>query len=444
MAILETSHQAEAPDDFRAQATVEQEKIKKDDWDYELTNFVRANEHELVECPWDPGVEMTISAITLQWYIYVEDIAPGNADSVLAELRQLLANKQQTVKDELEDELKYDLEDELKAPQATKQPESGLKPILSTAKETRSVESKPVKQIATAVTVTSEPLDPPVSKTPVTAGSTYGNSAAYTSASTADISPSPKKSSTEQHKVTAQPYPETQVPNIALTNFEVKLDLPKKIEEDPQIEQLQVIEQPALPSPANDRLNQVQEIATGIRTPELPAPINPEIVEVNKRELYETGATEQDDFSEIEDILVEIVESAQQSGIETAQKTHEIMAKIIDTPFVVSGEDIDESQVQQEIQLLFTELLENLGIDYTPELIESLSRQILNNRFVLGAENVADINDEEEPNQSSGASTVVQQLTTALAHIKSAIDQACAIGKSALMHFGLSLASIDS
>src|SRR5207247_9449197 len=93
---------------------------------------------------------------------------------------------------------------------------------------------------------------------------------------------------------------------------------------------------------------------------------------------------------------------------------------------------INEVEGQEELEELFTELLDKVGIDYAPELVESLAR--LTFKWHL-ADEIEKLKNEEEIDKApvgSGTHEIIKKLLAGLSIIKKVISQAGAIGKSAL------------
>jgi len=150
-------------------------------------------------------------------------------------------------------------------------------------------------------------------------------------------------------------------------------------------------------------------------------------------------------IEEIEDSLIQLAERIEASEPETTEKVNEILDKIINVPAkpeAHNGENIiTEVEAQEELEELFAELLDDMGIDYTPELIESLASLTL--KWHLTDE-IEKLKDEEEANsapQASGTHKIIKKLLAGLSTIKKAIAHACAIGKSALQLYATNSAT---
>jgi len=141
-------------------------------------------------------------------------------------------------------------------------------------------------------------------------------------------------------------------------------------------------------------------------------------------------------IEEIEDSLIQLTGRIKASEQEATEKVNEILDKIIEVPAKLeasSGENIiTEAEAQEELEVLFTELLDKMAIDYTPELIESLSYLTL--KWHL-ADEMQKLKNEEETDkapQDSGTHEIIKKLLVGLSIIKKAFAHASAIGKSAI------------
>jgi hypothetical protein len=139
-------------------------------------------------------------------------------------------------------------------------------------------------------------------------------------------------------------------------------------------------------------------------------------------------------IEETEHILRQLSEELALSQPEAAEAVIEILDKIMEVP---AGLKSDESEIttqddaQAELEELFTELLDKMGIDYTPQLIESLARLSIDWQL---DEQVQKLKPEEpdRPSQGAGTHEIIRKLLAALGAIKKAIARASTIGQSAL------------
>lgn len=140
------------------------------------------------------------------------------------------------------------------------------------------------------------------------------------------------------------------------------------------------------------------------------------------------------EFEGIEDVLLQLVESIENSEPETAEALNEILDKIIEVPAMLEGDgenSLSELEAQEQLEELFIELFELAGIDYTPEVIESLANLIINSHL---AEEIDNPEYEETSLASHGIGTheIIKKLLAVLNSIKKAIAHAATIGRSAL------------
>ena len=146
---------------------------------------------------------------------------------------------------------------------------------------------------------------------------------------------------------------------------------------------------------------------------------------------------------EIEKSMIQIVEHIEDSEPEIMAAANKILDEIKVMAAKLEAEEeediIDEAQVQEELEQLFTELFETLGIEYTPVLIESLVALTAQsqNAYEIGKD---DYQAEATPPHDRGTHEVIRELLASLGPIKITLP-ANAIGKSALRLYSYSLAA---
>ena len=150
---------------------------------------------------------------------------------------------------------------------------------------------------------------------------------------------------------------------------------------------------------------------------------------------------------EVESTLTQLAECITASDAQITETVNEHLDKIIETIAkfeVPDRENIDtEAMVQEELEELFTELFNLVGITYTPETINYLARQTL--IWHLGDE-IEKLKGEEETEEEvqpdSGTPAIVKKLIAALRMVKRAAERhVYAIGRVALVlcNFNLQL-----
>jgi hypothetical protein len=150
-------------------------------------------------------------------------------------------------------------------------------------------------------------------------------------------------------------------------------------------------------------------------------------------------------IEEIEDSLIQLAEHIEASELETTENVNGTLDKIIEVPAKLdehNGENsITETEAQEELELLFTKLLDILDIDSTPELIESLALLTLKWHLAHDLEKLK--NEEEIDNvpQGSGTHEIIKKLLVGLSKIKKAMSYASAVGRSTLQLYVFSLAA---
>lgn len=139
---------------------------------------------------------------------------------------------------------------------------------------------------------------------------------------------------------------------------------------------------------------------------------------------------------EIEASLICVAEQIESSEPETVEIVHQILDKIVSLQAMLENqttkETITEVEIQEKMEEQFTELFNRLGIDFTPELIDSLV--LLTIKWHLGEEIKSRKQEEEtdETPQGYGTHEIIKKLLSGLGKIKKTMANAYVIGKSIL------------
>lgn len=148
---------------------------------------------------------------------------------------------------------------------------------------------------------------------------------------------------------------------------------------------------------------------------------------------------------EIEDSLIELAERIKASDSQTTEMANESLDKIIEVPaeLETSGDEniIAEARPQEELEELFTELLDTMGTRHTPELIKYLAHQTLTWHLVDEIEKLKDEEETDQAPQDSGTHVIIKKLIAGLKTIKKATRHAYAIGRSALALYSFNFAT---
>jgi hypothetical protein len=144
--------------------------------------------------------------------------------------------------------------------------------------------------------------------------------------------------------------------------------------------------------------------------------------------------------------LIEDVDMA--SNTETTKAFNEVLEKVTETT-VKKGLEKDtnaatettEAELQEELEELFIKLFETAGLDYTPELGESLTHLVI--KWNLAAEIKKPKNSEgfDELPQISDTNEAIKQFLVGISNFRQAMLHASEIGKSALHLSNFNLAA---
>jgi hypothetical protein len=154
---------------------------------------------------------------------------------------------------------------------------------------------------------------------------------------------------------------------------------------------------------------------------------------LHQPEEIEASGTEQfDKTDEIKDILTSLPRYIELAGPETAEAVNAVLDRIDEISAGLeideSGELINEAGIREELEKLFTDLFDHLGIEYSPGLIETLVYRTINEYQAGWTEEPAD----EGAAQDSGTNEAIKKLLAGSNSIRRAMSQALVIGKSAL------------
>lgn len=141
-------------------------------------------------------------------------------------------------------------------------------------------------------------------------------------------------------------------------------------------------------------------------------------------------------FKAVEDSLTQLGECIEIAEAEVAKTVNEIMDKIAEVPARLDPATdeavIDENQAKAELEELFTELLEIMEIDYTPELVESLARLTIHLHLTGKIKELESRNEIDETPQGYGTHEIIKQLLTSLSTFDRPFEYAWALGRSVL------------
>lgn len=143
---------------------------------------------------------------------------------------------------------------------------------------------------------------------------------------------------------------------------------------------------------------------------------------------------------EIEETMINLAEYIDSSEPETAEMANDILEKIVEVTerFESDEYDIPQIEAHEEIEELFIELLDVIGVEYTPDLTESLARLALD--WLPAAENESPEIQPAAGNtaQDSGTHEIIKKILIGLNDSQS-VSQACSVGRSALRLYSLQL-----
>ena len=149
---------------------------------------------------------------------------------------------------------------------------------------------------------------------------------------------------------------------------------------------------------------------------------------------------------EVEATLIEVNEKIKISEPETIEKANTILDEVIEIAASFHAEQDEnnavEAEVQEEVEELFTNLLSELGIDYTEELIESLATITLRWDLAHELEELKPEKDadEDQTKHDVGTHEIITKILKALSRLKDALAHANELGRFALQLCSFSFA----
>lgn len=160
--------------------------------------------------------------------------------------------------------------------------------------------------------------------------------------------------------------------------------------------------------------------------------VSAQIKTIKPEQAFHTNLT----VAEIEEAVSQLSEQLKNTEPEITEKADKILDRIIEVSARVEAQTGEEiitgSETQEQLEELFTELLDSVGMDCTPELIESLVN-LTRKRHLAGK--YVDLETEAEGGQArqdSGTHEFINKLLLGLSDIKKAMAHASAIGRSVL------------
>jgi hypothetical protein len=137
---------------------------------------------------------------------------------------------------------------------------------------------------------------------------------------------------------------------------------------------------------------------------------------------------------EVDEILIQLVEQIVAAEPEDVEAMNEILDKLIEVPSKLEARDYNltaEAEIQEEIEELYTDLLDNMRIEYTPELIETLTRLTIKWRLAEKIKEPKQRDIEDEVPSDPGTHEAIRRLLLGLSNTQK-MAHAYALGKSAL------------
>ncbi|HET9850077.1 MAG TPA: hypothetical protein VFP35_00390 [Candidatus Saccharimonadales bacterium] len=140
----------------------------------------------------------------------------------------------------------------------------------------------------------------------------------------------------------------------------------------------------------------------------------------------------------IETALQQLSEFTKTNQPEASENLNPILDKISEVSAKV--DENSEAETQEELEELFVRLFEESGVDYTPELVESLAAVTITRHLLNPAEEIEDKIEKDDMPHESGTHEIIKKLLAGISTIKKALAHAYVIGRSALLLYRFSFA----
>lgn len=144
---------------------------------------------------------------------------------------------------------------------------------------------------------------------------------------------------------------------------------------------------------------------------------------------------------EIEMTISELTEKMENLEPRETETSVQILDQIDEAPAKLKasaeGEFINEKEVQEELEELFTDLFDELEVEYTPELIDAFVSLSLKPYFEEAKE--IEVEDEAGDNdsQNRGTHEIIRKILTSITDLKKTLANAYLIGRSAVRLYTL-------
>jgi hypothetical protein len=428
-----------------------------------LTPTVSANADVIVNCPWLGGLPVTLSEAMKT---YPTPMIEEDPYTLLGVVMELLANR--SVEEENEDsdsedeavESKDNItpennNDDIKeiTPDKTKQAEQKKTDEAKHQKESVSLNKSQTHQADTKTAGSSELKDGrktntkpgSTSEKPVdVAGLTFDIQPAETDQDMAPDNPS------NEITTSAETLELPGLDNNSETTLEGAIELtneiPKATEikavatliyEDEVSRPVDLLDETILPEQNEEKYDETPEINHDNSLTEEET----ENYDLNEQEQVQTVEPEQPEQinfadGEVEELLTALTESIKISEPETAKTARELLDEIAEITDNLETDDtgmiVGEDEAQQEIEELIIKLFDELGIEYSPELIESMAKFTINYRLAGETKKLENEKQIEEDPLDNGTHEIIKDLIASMNVAQKVRFFASAIGKSAL------------
>jgi outer membrane biosynthesis protein TonB len=137
---------------------------------------------------------------------------------------------------------------------------------------------------------------------------------------------------------------------------------------------------------------------------------------------------------EVEEIIAQLIDRIEPNDSEALGGINGTLNEIVEVAtkleVVIDEKNIEEIQAPEELEELLIKLLDGIGIEYTPEMIEPMARLVVGRNMLKKIRKIK-VEENEEP-QDTGTHEAIMQLLLGISTVKKTKEHFYAIGKSAL------------
>lgn len=143
----------------------------------------------------------------------------------------------------------------------------------------------------------------------------------------------------------------------------------------------------------------------------------------------------------IETVIEEVAGRMETLEADEEEAVHQLLDKVMELPAKLEitdeGEFVDEAMAREELEELFTELFKRVGMEYTPELLDSLVKLSLHHLIKEDGEAIVQDTIIDNAPRGKGTHEFITKPLAGITNIKKILPNVYMVGKSALQLYML-------